>query len=106
MATPNFPYLTTSIVLPTDGTLYARIVPSVYGTVPSDVLDQFVNAIKGARQLLPSASQGKSGIKSLTGGGYEVKINSGARLFTSASSFGKENGVPIVIFDRYKAKHS
>lgn len=104
MATPNFPYLTTSIVL-SEGTLFARIVPSVYMSVPADVLDQFTSAIKNSRMLLPSGSQGKSGIKSLTGGGYEVKINSGERLFTSSSSVSKENGVPILIFDKYKAKH-
>lgn len=105
MPTPNFPYLTTNIIFPTDGRMYARIVPGTFADVPADVMTQFQSAIKESTGILPSGSKGKSGIKSLTGGGWEVKINSGERLFTSSGSLSKENGCPLMVFDRYKAKH-
>ncbi|MDX2146869.1 MAG: hypothetical protein SFZ23_05045 [Planctomycetota bacterium] len=104
MTTPDYPFLRTEVVMG-KSQLYARITPGVFSQLSATLQTSFSDAIKNSRHILPSSSQGKSGIKSLTGGGWEVKINSGERLFTSSDKTITENDCLLMVFDRFQRKH-
>ena len=106
MAQPNVPFLRTDGCTIGPKEVFARIPPDVFTDIPLSVRQDFIRAVNGTRAILGATSRGQSGIKALTGGGWEIKINSGQRVFTNSKTALEENGCIVLVFDRYQSKHS